>query len=145
VLSVVLPLLAYWVIWHLTIFHIFRGNSSEYYSRIVTNLLSLRSLRNYPQIFSALGYLPIFLLLYRRRIHDPEIRAWMWMLPVWAGFMYVWGVIVETRIFGELIAYAACVGTILAEELIASRLALQNRSSIIEEQYQAKEADARAA
>jgi hypothetical protein len=37
------------------------------------------------------------------------------------------------------------VGTILAEELIASRLALQNRSSIIEEQYQAKEADARAA
>src|SRR5215467_7113539 len=145
VLGVVIPLFAYWIIWHLMIFHIFRSNPSEYYSRIITNLLSLRSLRNYPQIFSALGYLPIFLLLYRRRIHDPQIRAWMWMLPVWAGFMYVWGVIVETRIFGELIAYTACVGIILAEEVIASRLALQDRASMAEEQYQAEEANARAA
>jgi hypothetical protein len=125
VLAVVLPLFAYWVVWHLMIFHMFRNNASEYYSRLSVNMHTLGSLRNYPQIFSALGYLPIFLLLYRRRIHDPQLRAWMWMLPAWAGLMYVWGIIVETRIFGELIAYTACVSTILAEEVIASRLTAQ--------------------
>jgi hypothetical protein len=142
VLTVVLPLLAYWLVWHLTIFHIFRSNPSEYYTRLTPNLLNLRSLRNYPQIFSTLGYLPIFLLLYRRRIPDPELRAWMWMLPVWAGFMYVWGIIMETRIFGELIPYTACVSAILAEEAIAARL--QNGAGVTQE-YTADKANARAA
>jgi hypothetical protein len=144
VVAVVLPLFAYWIIWHLIVFHIFRSNPSEYYSRLDKNLENLRSLRNYPQIFSVLGYLPIFLLLYRKRIQDPELRAWMWMLPVWAVFMYVWGIIVETRTFGELIPYTACVGIILAEEMIASRMALQHAVGIAEE-YTTDETARRAA
>ena len=117
-----LPLAAYWVIWHLTVFHLFRDNSSEYYPRITFNLLAFRSLRYYPQMFSALGYLPIFLFLYRRRVRDAQLRVWLWGLPIWIGFMFVWGILIETRIFGELIPYVACVSTILAEEVVAARL-----------------------
>jgi hypothetical protein len=122
VLGIVLPLAAYWVIWHLTVFHLFRDNSSEYYPRITFNLLAFRSLRYYPQMFSALGYLPIFLFLYRRRVRDAQLRVWLWGLPIWIGFMFVWGILIETRIFGELIPYVACVSTILAEEVVAARL-----------------------
>jgi hypothetical protein len=136
VLGIVLPLAAYWLIWHLTIFHLFRENSSEYYPRITFNILTLRSLRYYPQLFSVLGYLPIFLFLYRRRVRDAQLRVWLWVLPIWLGFMFVWGILIETRIFGELVPYVACVGTILAEEVVAARL-LNRHSREISNAYSA--------
>jgi hypothetical protein len=122
VAGVVLPLMLYWFVWHGLIFHLFATNPSEYYSRILANLNTFKALRFYPQMFSILGYLPLFLWLNRKRLRDSQLRIWMWVLPIWFGLMTVWGILVETRIFGELIPYIACVSVIMAEEVVAARL-----------------------
>ena len=123
-LTVVIPLAAYWAAWHLMIFHMFRGNASEYYPRVHFNLHVLGNLKYYPQVFSALSYLPVFLFLYRKRLADSQLRAWLWILPVWLAFMFFWAILPETRVFGELIPYVACVSAILVEEVIVARMGM---------------------
>lgn len=113
-------MLAYWCVWHLFIFHLFRHNASEYYPRTVFNLYCLRRLRYYPQLFSACGYLLPFLFLYRRNVRDVQLRVWMWIIPIWYAFMAIWGILVETRIFGELLPFIACIATLIAEEAVAA-------------------------
>lgn len=113
-------LLAYWAAWHLFVFHVFRHNASEYYSRLPFNLHCFQRLRYYPQLFSACGYLLPFLLLFHRRIRDRQLRAWMLAIPFWYCVMSVWGILVETRVFGELLPFVACAATLIAEELLVA-------------------------
>jgi hypothetical protein len=121
-----LLMLAYWAAWHMLVFHLFRHNSSEYYPRIAFNWQCLRSLRYYPQLFSAGGYLLPFVLLLRRRVRDPQLQAWLWMIPCWYAVMAVWAILVETRVFGELLPMLACAATVIAEESLAA--AMQKRA-----------------
>jgi hypothetical protein len=132
VIGVVLPLALYWGVWHLLVFHLFKHNVSEYYSRFLVNLNTCRALRFYPQMFSVLGYLPPFLWLNRKKIQDPQLRIWFWVLPIWFCFMLVWGILVETRIFGELLSYTACITVIMAEEAIVSRMKRHQMTKISE-------------
>lgn len=113
---------AYWTAWHVFVFHLFRHNASEYYPRIQFNLYCFRRLRYYPQLFSACGYLLPFLFVYRKRVHDVQLRVWMWMIPVWYAVMAVWGILAETRVFGELLPFVACAGVLIAEEGLAAAL-----------------------
>ena len=122
-------MLAYWIVWHVFIFHFFRHNSSEYYSRIQFNLYCLRRLRYYPQLFSACGYLIPFLFLMRRHIHDAQLRLWLWMVPGWVVLMSVWGILVETRVYGELIPFIACAATLVAEEVIVAAVRQKHLSA----------------
>jgi hypothetical protein len=128
-LSVVIPLAAGWVGWHFFIFHIYKHNVSEYYPRLSLNLYTLAHPRYWPQLLSAGGYLLPFILLGRRSIRDPQLRAWLWALPVWFGFMFFWGILVETRVFGELLAYLTCVAVLIAEDGIRDRLLSQTSAS----------------
>lgn len=120
-----LLMLAYWTAWHIFIFHMFRNNASEYYSRIPFNWDTFTKLRYYPQLFSAFGYLLPFLVFYRRRVRDAQLRMWMWMIPAWYAVMAVWGILVETRVFGELLPFVACAATLIAEETVVA--AMQRR------------------
>jgi hypothetical protein len=122
-------MLAYWLAWHAFIFHFFQHNSSEYYSRIQFNLYCLRRLRYYPQLFSACGYLIPFLFLMRRHIHDAQLRLWLWMVPGWVVLMSVWGILVETRVYGELIPFIACAATLVAEEVIVAAVRQKHLSA----------------
>lgn len=131
VMSVVLPLLIYWVGWHVLIFHIFRYNRSEYYSRVSFNLFCLMRLRYYPQLLSAFGYLLPFLILFRRHVRDAQLRVWMWILPLWIGCMFYLGIVAETRVFGELMPFVACISALIAEEVIARRLQSSRGAAIV--------------
>jgi hypothetical protein len=113
-------MLLYWAAWHIFIFHFFRRNASEYYSRLPFNLHTFARLRYYPQLFSACGYLLPFLLIFRKHVHDAQLRLWMWTIPGWYALMAVWGILVETRVFGELLPFIACVATLIAEEVFAA-------------------------
>jgi hypothetical protein len=117
-LAVVLPLAALWCAWHLYIFHHFRENASEYYPRVSLNLFTFAHPRYWPQLLSAGGFLFPFLLLFRRSIADAQLRLWMWTLPIWLGFMFFWGILVETRVFGELVPYLTCLAVLVAEDRI---------------------------
>ena len=120
-LMVVVPLACYWLAWHQFIFHTFSGNASEYYARIPFNLRCFARLRYYPQLASGFGFLLPFLIVYRRHIHDAQLRAWMYVLPIWIGFMFTWGILVETRVFGELLPFIAAVSVLIAEEALTEK------------------------
>ncbi len=128
-LSVVVPLAAAWVAWHYFIFHVFKYNVSEYYPRFSLNLYTLAHPRYWPQLLSAGGYLLPFIVLGRRSIRDPQLRAWLWVLPMWFAFMFFWGILVETRVFGELLAYLASIAVLMAEDGIRAHLNRQSNSS----------------
>jgi hypothetical protein len=115
-----LLMLAYWAAWHVFIFHLFRHNPSEYYSRLSFNWYCFRRLRYYPQIFSAFGYLLPFVILFRKHLHDAQLRIWMWAIPAWVALMAVWGILVETRVYGELLPFVACAATLIAEEAVTA-------------------------
>ena len=116
-------MLAYWAVWHVFIFHVFRNNASEYYSRVQFNLYCFRRLRYWPQLFSACGYLLPVLVLFRRHIHDAQLRMWMWAIPLWYGLMFFWGILVETRVFGEMLPFIAVLGVLIAEEAVVAAVA----------------------
>lgn len=121
-LVVVFALAAYWVAWHVMIFHAFRFNRSEYYPRVPFNIQCMTRLRYWPQLASGCGFLVPFLALFWKNIRDSTMRLWLLVVPVWYGFMFFWGILVETRIFGELLPFLACAATLIAEEGIAHRL-----------------------
>ena len=122
VLGVVLPLAAYWAVWHHVVFATFATNVSEYYPRIAFNLLCFARLRYYPQLFSCLGFLAPFLFLGRRYVADRQLRVWLWCVPVWYAFMFAWAILTETRVFGELLPFVAPYTAVLAEEWLAARM-----------------------
>lgn len=115
-----LLMLAYWAVWHHFIFHLFHNNASEYYSRVPFNFYCFRRLRYYPQLFSACAFLLPFLAIYWKHVHDRQLRFWMLMIPFWYAIMAFWGILVETRVFGELIPFLACATTLIAEEVLVA-------------------------
>ncbi len=119
-------MLLYWVFWHHTVFSIFGANPSEYYPRLRFNLHCFLRLRYWPQLASAFGYLWPFLIVYRKGVRDPLLRAWLLVLPLWYGFMLFWGIVTETRVFGELVPFLAPVAALMAEEVLATRILRQD-------------------
>jgi hypothetical protein len=130
ILTTTALLLVYWAAWHVFIFHFFRHNSSEYYSRLSFNIFTFERLRYYPQLFSACGYLLPVVVLFRKHVHDPQLRLWLWAIPGWVAVMMVWGILVETRVFGEMLPFIACAATLVAEEVFAAAVLRRHRTGI---------------
>jgi hypothetical protein len=126
-LAVVLPLAAAWAAWQIFIRHIFAGNASEFYPRLDWNVKSLVAPQAWPQLLSACGYLLLFVVAMRKRITDSRLRAWLWLLPIWCVFMFVYGILIETRVFGELIPFVVCATTLIVEDLLLERVSKPRR------------------
>jgi hypothetical protein len=131
-LRVVIPLAMFWVAWQIFIRHVFAQNMSEFYPRINWNVKSFVVPQAWPQLLSACGYLLLFVTVMRRRIRDPQLQAWLWLLPIWCGFMFVYGILIETRVFGELIPLIVCATTLIVEEILMARMAKSGRTSSLE-------------
>lgn len=116
------PLAVYWVVWQVVVRHIYAVNRSEFYPRIPLNLTFFVSPQAWPQLLGGCCYLLPIVLIFRGYLRDVRLRAWLWVLPAWFGFMFVYGILIETRIFGELIPYVAATGSLMAEEAILRRL-----------------------
>lgn len=121
-LAVVVPLSMYWIAWHVWVVRHFSANPSASSPRLWLNLLLLVVPLSWPQLLAAGGYLLPLLLLNRRLIPDPRMRAWLWVLPAWFLFMIRYGLIIEVRLFGELIPYLACVAALVFEERLLTLL-----------------------
>ncbi len=131
-LAVVLPLAAVWIAWQLLIRHIFAANASEFYPRFNWNVKSLIVPQAWPQLLSACAYLMLFVVVMRHRISDPRLRAWLWLLPIWFAFMFSFGILIETRVFGELIPFVVCATTLIIEEVLVLRMRKPGRVSNLE-------------
>jgi hypothetical protein len=126
-LAVVIPLAVAWAAWQIVVRHLFVGNASEFYPRLDWNVKSLIAPQAWPQLLSACGYLLLFVVAMRKRITDSRLRAWLWLLPIWCVFMFVYGILIETRVFGELIPFVVCATTIIVEELLLERISKPRR------------------
>ncbi len=119
--QLVIPLATFWVVWQIFIRRAFPHNVSELYPRLDWNIKSLLVPQAWPQLLSACGYLLLFVILMRRRIHDPYLKTWFWILPIWGCFMFFYGILIETRIFGELIPFIVPSAALIAEDLLFAR------------------------
>ena len=121
-LMVVVPLAVVWVGWSIAVRHIFAQNASEFYPRLNWNVKSLLAPQAWPQLLSACGYLLFFVVVMRKKIRDARLRAWLWMVPIWIVFMFSFGILIETRVFGELIPFVVCATALIVEEMLLVRM-----------------------
>lgn len=126
-LAVVIPLGLAWMGWEMLMRHLFLDHRSELYLRLDWNLKSLALPLAWPQLLSTAGYLLLFVMAMRKRVADPRLRAWLWLVPVWLVFMFVYGILVETRIWGELIPLIVCTTAIICEEMLLARMRVLTR------------------
>lgn len=82
------------------------NDRSEDYLRLHENLLRLKP-RNWPQILGGCGYLLPVVLLCRRWIPNPRVASWILIVPLWVVSVILYGVLTETRVYGELCALVA--------------------------------------
>ncbi|MHB1506355.1 MAG: hypothetical protein ACYCO5_08560 [Acidobacteriaceae bacterium] len=122
-LAVVLPLAIYWIAWHLAVNRLFAQNHAAWIPAYKINLVLLAWPPAWPQLLAAGGYTILPILLYRKWIKDATLRIWLWTLPAWFGLMFLYGIVVESRLYGELIPYLACMAALIAEQAILARLA----------------------
>ena len=121
-LALIVPLAVFWTAWQFFVHHHFAHNMSELYPRINWNVKSLAAPLAWPQLLSAGGYLLLFVIVMRDKIADARLRAWLWLIPVWLVFMFVYGILIETRIFGELIPLIVCTTTLIVEDILVVRM-----------------------
>ena len=129
-LRTALPLLAFWILWHLWVGHVFRANASAFQPRVWLNLAILAVPFTWPQLLAAFAYVLPLVILHRAHIHDKVLRTWLWNLPVWFAFMLYYGVFMEIRIFGELIPFVACIALLIAEEKLLILIGRQQREEL---------------
>ena len=111
----VLVLFVVWLFIRSLMAHLFQANDrSEDFIRLRYNLRYLPP-NNWPQMLGACGYLLPVLWVLRRRVPDVRLRSYLLLLPLWFLVMCVYGVLSETRIYGELCGLVAVVATLLLE------------------------------
>ena len=109
-------LAALWLAWHVWIARHFAGLASESAHHVLVNIGFLIWPLCWPQVGGVAAYTLPILLLFKTKTRNTELRLWAWVVPLWAIFMMVFGVISEIRLFGELIPLFVCMGVLLAEE-----------------------------
>jgi hypothetical protein len=110
-----------WLAVRLFLNHLYVHNdATEYGSRLIYNLRYLPP-NNWPEILGTCGFLLPVIWFSRKRIPDSRISAWVLVLPLWFGVMYYYGVITETRIFGELCPIVALATTLLFERYVKDK------------------------
>lgn len=115
----VASLLLLWLAIKLTLTHLFAHNdASENYVRIRENLGRLKP-RLLPALLNICGYLLPVVILMRRQLRPIRFGNYLYVLPLWFAIMFYTGVILETRIYGELSSYTAIAVVLLLERHVA--------------------------
>jgi hypothetical protein len=111
----VLLLVLIWFAIKISLGHVFSHNSqAENYVRIRENIGRLKP-RLWPALLNVCGYLLPVVVLLRHNIRSIRFRNYLWILPVWFAIMFYTGVILETRIYGELCPYVSVALILIIE------------------------------
>ena len=128
-LAVVVPLAIYWIAWHIQVNRLFSHNHAAWIPAYKINLVLLAWPPAWPQLFAAGGYTILPIVFYRKRVKDATLRLWLWTLPAWFGLMFLYGIVLESRLYGELIPYLACMSALIAEQSILARMTMDVQPS----------------
>ncbi len=108
-----------WLLVKVSLAYHFRHNdNSENFVRFGYNAARLK-VRLIPALLNLCGYLLPIALLYWSRIRPARFGNYILILAVWLPIMCYTGVLLETRIYGELCSWTAIALTLLAEERAA--------------------------
>ena len=109
----------------------FRGNdNSENFVRLWGNLGRLKP-RLWPTLLNVCGYILPVIILMRGRLRPVRFANYLYILPFWIAVMFYTGVILETRIYGELCPYVAVASVLLLESAaVDTRVHLQQRDEL---------------
>jgi hypothetical protein len=98
----------------------FEHNSrAEDYLRFRENIGRLKP-RLWPALLNICGYLLPAVVIFRSGIYPRRFRNYLWILPFWFAVMFCTGVILETRIYGELCPYVAVAAVLILEQHVTA-------------------------
>jgi hypothetical protein len=121
-LAVVVPLAIYWTGWHIFVNRLYAHNHWAWIPASKINSVLLAWPPAWPQLLAAGCYSIPLIFFYRGFIRDRTLRIWLWTLPAWLCIIFRYAIIVEPRLFGELIPYLACTAVLIAEQVIVGRM-----------------------
>jgi hypothetical protein len=108
-----------WVAIKVVLGRIFHHNdTSENYVRILENVTRMKP-RLWPAVLNICGYLLPIVWLYRKNIAPVRFANYLYIMPLWFAVMFYTGVIVETRIYGELCSFVAVALVLILEKYMS--------------------------
>jgi len=75
--------------------------------------------KHWPAILNVCGYTVPIIVVLRRWLVPGRFASYLLVFPLWFAIMFVVGIIVETRIYGELSAYSAIAVVLMLERYVA--------------------------
>ncbi len=112
----VILLFSLWLVVKLVLVYHFRFNdNSENFTRVWDNVGRLRP-RLWPILLNMCGYVLPFVVIFGARIHPIRFGNYLCIVPFWFASMFYAGVILETRVYGELCPYVAVAVVLLLEQ-----------------------------
>jgi hypothetical protein len=125
----VAALVAVWVGIKLFLGHIFAHNDrSEDYIRIRENM-HLFLPKHWPALLNICGYLLPVVLVLRKQIVPQRFANYLLVFPIWFAVMLTKGILIETRIYGELSGYTAVAAVLLLERYMAQESLREARNA----------------
>jgi hypothetical protein len=122
-----------WLAIKITLAHVFAANdTSESFVRFAYNLNKMGP-RLWPALLNICGYLLPIVWLYRANIVSVRFANYLYIMPFWFAVMFYTGVVIETRIYGELCSFVAVALVLIGERYVAQ--IAQQRSDPIEMQF----------
>jgi hypothetical protein len=114
-----LALTAIWCGVRLAIMHVFAGNDhSETYNRFRENLEDV-TLKHLPGMLNLCGYLLPIVWLLRKYVRPERFGSYANIVPLWVVVMAWKGLLLESRVHGELGGYVAVASVLLLERYAA--------------------------
>lgn len=123
-------LLVVWLAIKVTLHHMFAANNSDEDAVHIKDNLEKFMPKHWPAILNICGYILPIVLVFRKRLAPARFANYMLVMPVWFAVMFVKGILVETRIYGELSSYTALAALLLIERYMTQT---ENQKSNVEE------------
>ncbi len=118
-----------WLGIKLLLAHRFAGNdTSESFLRIHYNLDRFK-LRLFPAMLNICGYTLPLVVLFHRYLPSRRFANYLLILIPWFGIMFCSGVLVETRIYGELCSFSAVALVLILENYLSTHFAPRQHES----------------
>ena len=95
------------------------NDRSEDYFRFRENIPRIAP-NHWAEIVGGCGFLLPVVWLLRKHVPNPRIAAWLVIVPVWFAVMVAYGVLTETRVYGELCGVVAVAATMMMDGYVAS-------------------------
>jgi hypothetical protein len=126
VLAYAAGMLAAWISMRLVVLHLYGHNPVAAATRLADlklwqNLGFLGKPQHWPAFASVFGFTLPIVVVYRRYLEPGVLRHGLIIVALWIGLMLFVGVLIEIRIFGELISYMSVAVGIIAHRFLTTR------------------------